>query len=142
MTALRPANGSPRILVVDSQQDMLIELQRLLKGAGFTQVSTATNIPDAVKMLSQRSFTVVLSDDSPAGRTALELVRAARAAGGGWSTRRDVPIIMITGHSERDYVLTAKEAGVSAFLVKPVNAARLKEKVAAVLARAQSPVAP
>jgi two-component system chemotaxis response regulator CheY len=141
MTLTKPANNAYRILVVDDQQEMLVLLQRMLKGAGFTQVWTASNVQDALKMLSQRPFHMVLTDYNLMGNTGLELVRKARAGGSGWSTRSDVPIIMITGHGEREYVLAAKEAGVSAFLVKPVSRAQLEEKVAAVLARVPPPVA-
>lgn len=139
MPLVKPAYSAYRILVVDDQTEMLTLLGRMLKGIGFTQIWTATNVQDAVELLSDRPFNLLLTDYNMMGNTGLELARRARAGNPGWSTRSDVPIIMITGHGERDYVLAAREAGVSAFLVKPVSKDQLGEKVGAVLARVPPP---
>jgi two-component system chemotaxis response regulator CheY len=139
MTLLKPAHAAYRILVVDDQAEMLALLQRMLKTSGFTQVWTAGGVPEALATLADRQFHLLLTDYNMMGNTGLELVRKVRAGGAGWSTRTYVPIIMITGHGEREYVLAAREVGVSAFLVKPVSPDQLEEKVAAVLARVPPP---
>ncbi|MFN4311614.1 MAG: response regulator [Ferrovibrio sp.] len=141
MTLVKPAYAIYRILVVDDQTEMLTLLQRMLKSIGFSQIWTATNVQDALQMLNERPFNLLLTDYNMMGNTGLELVRKVRAGSPGWSTRADLPIIMITGHGERDYVLAARQAGVSAFLVKPVSRDQLEEKAAAVLARVPPPAA-
>lgn len=141
MSLIKPAYNIYRILVVDDQTEMLALLGRMLKSIGFTQIWTATNVQDAVQTLTDRPFHLLLTDYNMMGNTGLELARKARAAGPGWSTRSDVPIVMITGHGEREYVLAARDVGISAFLVKPVSRNQLEEKVAAVLARVPPPAA-
>jgi two-component system chemotaxis response regulator CheY len=45
-----------------------------------------------------------------------------------------VPIIMLTGHSERSRVIEAARLGVNEFLLKPVSSKALEERLVAVLA--------
>ena len=40
-----------------------------------------------------------------------------------------MPIVMITGHSERSRVNAARDAGVNEFLVKPVTAKSLMDRI-------------
>ena len=46
-----------------------------------------------------------------------------------------LPIIMMTGHSARSRVYEARDAGVTEFVVKPVNARTLLDRVMAVIYR-------
>src|SRR5690606_14043240 len=46
-----------------------------------------------------------------------------------------VPIILMTGFSERRRVLQARDAGVTEFLVKPFNARDLYKRIAQVIER-------
>jgi DNA-binding response OmpR family regulator len=46
-----------------------------------------------------------------------------------------LPIIMITGHSERSRVNAARDAGVNEFLVKPVTAKGLMERLSLIVNR-------
>lgn len=45
----------------------------------------------------------------------------------------DVPVIMLTAHSEKNRVEAARDAGASEFCAKPVTAAEMLRKVAAVI---------
>ncbi len=40
-----------------------------------------------------------------------------------------VPIIMLTGHSEKKHVMAARDAGVTEFLAKPLSAKALYERI-------------
>ena len=55
----------------------------------------------------------------------LDLVRELRAG----EKYRYLPIIMVTGHKERENVIKALKAGVNEYLVKPVRYAVLEEKI-------------
>ena len=46
---------------------------------------------------------------------------------------QDLPFIMITAESKTETVIAAKQAGVSNYIVKPFNAATLKQKLTSVL---------
>jgi len=45
-----------------------------------------------------------------------------------------VPIIMLTGHSEKKRVVTARDAGVTEFLAKPISAKALYQRILNVVA--------
>jgi two-component system, chemotaxis family, chemotaxis protein CheY len=45
-----------------------------------------------------------------------------------------VPIIMLTGHSEKKRVLSARDAGITEFLAKPISAKALYERILNVVA--------
>jgi two-component system, chemotaxis family, chemotaxis protein CheY len=45
-----------------------------------------------------------------------------------------VPIIMLTGHSEKKRVIDARDAGITEFLAKPISAKALYERIFSVVA--------
>jgi DNA-binding response OmpR family regulator len=47
----------------------------------------------------------------------------------------DVPIIMLTGHSERSRVLEAMQLGVNEYLIKPVSSTALLARIVSILAK-------
>ncbi|MBU6298344.1 MAG: response regulator, partial [Alphaproteobacteria bacterium] len=49
-----------------------------------------------------------------------------------------VPIIMVTGHTERHRVETARDAGVTEFLAKPITAQNLFLRIAEIVERPRS----
>jgi DNA-binding response OmpR family regulator len=57
----------------------------------------------------------------------IELTQMIRQPGA--SANPFVPIIMLTGHSEKRRVVAARDAGVTEFLVKPLSARALYERI-------------
>jgi len=49
------------------------------------------------------------------------------------STNPYLPIIMMTGHSEKSRVVEARDAGVTEFVVKPITAKAILERMNAVI---------
>jgi two-component system, chemotaxis family, chemotaxis protein CheY len=62
----------------------------------------------------------------------LELVRMIRQPGA--NANPYVPIIMLTGHSEKNRVLRARDAGITEFLAKPISATALYERILTLVA--------
>ena len=61
--------------------------------------------------------------------TGIELLREVRAD----AELKGTPFIMVTAESKTENVVTAKQAGVSNYIVKPFNAETLKRKIKSVL---------
>src|SRR6185312_4041372 len=57
----------------------------------------------------------------------LELTQMIRQPGA--NTNPYVPIIMLTGHSEKKRVIASRDAGVTEFLAKPISAKSLYQRV-------------
>jgi DNA-binding response OmpR family regulator len=51
------------------------------------------------------------------------------------SSNHFVPIIMITGHTEKENILAARDAGVTEFLAKPITAQSLFNRIAEIVER-------
>lgn len=48
-------------------------------------------------------------------------------------SEKDIPIIMLTGNAEGKHVATARDAGVTEYLVKPVSASTLQNRMLAAI---------
>ena len=117
------------ILIVDDYKTMLRIIRNLLKQIGFQNVDEATDGKAALEQLRQRQYGLVISDWNMEPMSGLDLLRQVRAD----ESLRPVPFIMVTAESKTENVVAAKEAGVNNYIVKPFNAATLKNKLAAVL---------
>jgi len=117
------------ILIVDDYKTMLRIIRNLLKQIGFDNVEEATDGTQALQMLREKKFGLVISDWNMEPMTGIELLREVRED----ENLSKLPFIMVTAESKTENVVIAKEAGVSNYIVKPFNAATLKSKLTGVL---------
>ena len=120
--------GMP-ILIVDDYKTMLRIVRNLLKQLGFDNVDEATDGSQALSKARAKPYGLIISDWNMEPMTGYELLKEVRAD----SQLKDTPFIMVTAESKTDNVIAAKKAGVNNYIVKPFNAATLKQKVTAVL---------
>jgi len=117
------------ILIVDDYKTMLRIIRNLLKQLGFDNVEEATDGSTALGKLRDGSYGLVISDWNMEPMTGLQLLKEVRADG----RLKPIPFIMITAESKTENVVAAKAAGVSNYIVKPFNAATLKQKISSVI---------
>jgi two-component system chemotaxis response regulator CheY len=117
------------ILIVYDYKTMLRIVRNLLKQLGFDNVDEATDGSQALEKLRTKSYGLVISDWNMEPMTGYELLKEVRADG----QLKATPFIMVTAESKTDNVIAAKKAGVNNYIVKPFNAATLKQKLSAVL---------
>jgi two-component system chemotaxis response regulator CheY len=120
---------SMQILIVDDYKTMLRIVRNLLNQLGFNNVDEATDGSTALQKLRERSFGLVISDWNMEPMTGLQLLKEVRAD----MKLKATPFIMVTAESKTENVVAAKEAGVNNYIVKPFNAATLKQKIASVI---------
>lgn len=118
------------VLIVDDYKTMLRIIKNLLSQIGFKNVDEATDGTQALELLSQKQYGLVISDWNMEPMSGLELLKKVRANA---DKHQKVPFIMITAESKTENILIAKQAGVSNYIVKPFNADTLKSKIEAVL---------
>jgi two-component system chemotaxis response regulator CheY len=121
-------NKNMRVLIVDDYNTMLRILRNLLRQLDFCNVAEATDGEEALKNLRRERFDLVISDWNMAPMTGLDLLRQVRAE----EKLRRIPFIMVTAESKTENVVTAKQAGVSNYIVKPFNAETLRMKIESV----------
>lgn len=122
-----------RFLVVDDNVHMLNIVKTILKGFGATHVFEAKDAVDAFTRLRNESIDIVILDYLMGEEDGVALLRRIRTDPD--SPTPYVPVIMLTAHSERARVVAARDAGVTEFCAKPVTAADMLRKVAAVIDR-------
>lgn len=119
------------ILVVDDNQHMRILVRSILITLGIRNITEAEEGTDALKLMKTMDADIVICDwqMSPMdGITFTKMVRQSEA-----SENIYVPIIMLTGHTEIERVLTARDAGVNEFLAKPVSAKKVYQRIKMIL---------
>ena len=116
------------ILVVDDYKTMIRIIRNLLKQLGFNNVDEAIDGSSALTKLRQRDYGLVISDWNMEPMTGYDLLKEVRAD----PNLAMTPFIMITAESKTENVIAAKRAGVNNYIVKPFNAATLKNKIEAV----------
>lgn len=117
------------VLIVDDYKTMLRIIRNLLKQIGFNNVDEATDGQSALEKMREKQYGLVISDWNMEPMTGLELLQHVRAD----NDLEGTPFVMITAESKTDNVVAAKEAGVSNYIVKPFNAATLRNKLSVVV---------
>jgi two-component system chemotaxis response regulator CheY len=117
------------VLVVDDYKTMLRIISNLLKQLGFENVEEASDGTEALDKMKKSNYGLVISDWNMEPMTGYELLLKVRADDG----LKRTPFIMVTAESKTENVIAAKKAGVNNYIVKPFNAATLKQKITAVL---------
>ena len=124
-----PIDRSINVLIVDDYKTMLRIIRNLLKQIEFNNVEEATDGADALVKLRAGNYGLVISDWNMAPMSGLQLLQEVRAD----IRLKSTPFIMVTAESKTENVVAARQAGVSSYIVKPFNAATLRDKIEKVL---------
>ena len=117
------------LLVVDDNEDNRYTLTRRLQREGYTNLTTAADGRQALKILNSQRFDLVLLDvmmPEINGYQVLEHLKADRKL-------RNIPVIMISALDEMDSIIRCIELGAEDYLAKPFNPTLLRARVGASL---------
>ena len=121
-----------RFLVIEDNAHMRRILRTLLHGLGARDVFEAEDGATGLEAFNNYLPDIIIADWAMPIFDGLELTQMIRQPG--TNSNPYVPIIMLTAHSERQRVMDARDAGVTEFIVKPVSAKSLYERVLNVVA--------
>ncbi|MBI1186594.1 MAG: response regulator [Alphaproteobacteria bacterium] len=122
--------ASLHALVVDDNPQMRLLIRTLLRGGGLTRISEAETADEALDIARKVNVDLVFADWLMRPTDGLSFVHALRRSKGRSAT---AAIVMVSAHSEASRVLAARDAGVNAFLVKPISARSLFHHLSAAL---------
>jgi two-component system chemotaxis response regulator CheY len=122
-----------KALIVEDNVHMRTLLRSLLTALGIKQVYEAGNGADAFVILREKSPDMILTDLSMKPVDGIAFTREVRLSHD--SPNPYVPIVMITGHTERHRVEAARDAGVTEFLAKPITAQGVFLRIAEIVER-------
>ena len=116
-----------KVLIIEDKEHMRALLRRLLNHIGVRNLYEANDGAAALDMLRTLECDLILSDMEMAPMDGLEFTRKVRNSPR--NALSSLPIIMISGHTERNKVEAARDAGVNEFLVKPVTPQNLISRI-------------
>lgn len=113
-----------RLLLVDDDLGAMMAMRRVLLDAGF-EVLTASSGNRGLEVYIEEEgwFDLVLADQSMPDMQGLELCRRILAR------NARAKVVICTGHVDLALEKDAADAGIAAFLMKPMNPARLIESI-------------
>jgi len=111
-----PEKGDEHILVVDDEPVIVKLNQHILEGLGY-QITSCTSSIEALELFKSKpeEFDLIVSDMTMPIMTGDNLASACIRI------RPDIPIILLTGFSEKITEETAQKLGIKALLLKPVR---------------------
>ena len=115
-----------KVLVVDDSKTELMALSEMLQKQGL-QVRTAENGEEALKRLAEDKTDLILMDVVMPGQNGFQLTRAISRD----PLYADVPIIMCTSKNQETDRVWGMRQGAKGYITKPVDAAELQAKIAA-----------
>jgi two-component system chemotaxis response regulator CheY len=118
-------NANKKILVVDDSSLMRSFAKGSLKQLKLNNVDEAENGEEALIKLKKEMFDLILSDLHMPNMNGLELLRAVRSD----SNLKDIPFIMMTLDGKKDVLLEAVKEGLNDYILKPVTAGPLGQKL-------------
>lgn len=119
------------ILIVDDVSALRSYIKELLKSFGYCQISVASNVPEASRILEEREYQLILCDWHMQPVDGLNWLRMLRTN----SKSKSIPFIMITAEKATENVMKAIGGGVDDYLLKPLTAEQIRVKVNGLLIR-------
>jgi len=124
------------ILVADDDQDTRELIEMVLTAAGHT-VETVPDGAEAIARFGCENFDLVCLDFSMPVLDGVAATQAIRSR-----SVHTVPILLLTASASSSDLARAHSAGISAYMAKPFQPARLREQVASLLDSADPTHAP
>lgn len=124
-----------KVLVVDDSAEMRRLLAALLESMGVEQVVEARDGLKGLDAFIEHKPDIIITDGAMQPMDGYEMTQRVRAAGAADGANPDVPILMISGHIERENVVHARDQGVTDYLPKPLSASVLYEAIVAAVSK-------
>jgi len=114
-----------KILVVDDFSTMRRIVKNVLKQLGYENIEEAEDGAAALAKLKTGGYGFMVSDWNMPNMDGLQLLKEVRKD----PQLSPLPILMVTAEAEKEKVITAIQAGVNNYIVKPFTAEVFKEKM-------------
>jgi DNA-binding response OmpR family regulator len=116
----------PTVLIIDDEPIICRLLASLVDRQGWRAISSL-DPRQALEMLMTEQVSLVISDIQMPNLDGIKLVSMAKAV------KPDVPILLMTGNTDRYTAEQAREAGADGFVTKPFRQPELVDRISKML---------
>ncbi|WPZ35641.1 response regulator [Thalassobaculum sp. OXR-137] len=120
-------------LIVDQNKLSTQLIRDILAMLEVTRVRSVTSVARARNVLRGEPVDIIITEYHMEPENGIDLIDWLRTSTD--SPDRMIPIIMLTANSEEEYVMRARDRGVTEFLAKPFNVEGLYRRLVSVIAR-------
>ncbi|MEK6814780.1 MAG: sigma-54 dependent transcriptional regulator [Nitrospirota bacterium] len=103
-----------KILIVDDNENILEVVRMRLESVGY-EVSTAANARDALDLVKDAPFDLVITDLKMTERNGIQLMEDVQLV------NPEIPVIILTAHGSIENAVEAMRKGAYSYLTKPFN---------------------
>lgn len=136
MPEIAPYLKNVDVLIADPDDHIRQLVRDVLVNTGFNRVVQASNGESAINHMRGHNVDMLITDWRMAPVNGIQLIDYLRKDQN--SPNPYLPIIMLTGKAELKDVATARDTGVTEFLVKPFTAKALYERIVMVIENPRS----
>ncbi len=120
-----------RVLIVDDESLIRMDLRDIIESCGHEVVAEGTNGVEAIQLCKQHKPDIILMDVK---MPELDGIEAARQIG----FHHEAPVVLLTSYSQQDLIDKARDSGVYGYLIKPVREKQLVPTLEMALGRYKS----
>ncbi|MEH6526203.1 MAG: response regulator [Sneathiella sp.] len=115
------------ILFVDDNKNMHLIVKHLLQAMDINNFRGCLNANNALKMIKNQLPDILITDLKMGSLNGFELIERIRKGEGGCDPY--LPILVLSGQTEIDTVIKARNAGATEFLAKPASVGSLYDRL-------------
>ncbi len=116
-----------QVLIVEDDRVLSLMLTKMVERMGHSVIGAVPSGEEAVEKARSNSIDLILMDIMLEGK--IDGIQAMQQIN---KNRHHVPVIYITGNSDKSTRNRAKSTNYIAYLVKPINYDRLKETITSI----------
>lgn len=120
-----------RVLIVDDESLIRMDLRDIIESCGHEVVAEGTNGVEALALCKKHKPDIILMDVK---MPELDGIEAARQIG----FHHEAPVVLLTSYSQQDLIDKARDSGVYGYLIKPVREEQLVPTLEMALGRYKS----
>lgn len=113
-----------KILAIDDENDVLLIIKTALTGEGY-DIITASNGFDGLALAEDEEPDLILLDMRMPEMSGMEVLEQLR----GHEKTREIPVIVLTGISDKAKIREALDKGINYYIVKPFECQDLVSKI-------------
>jgi DNA-binding response OmpR family regulator len=120
-----------KFLLIDNDAFAANLIREMLEAFGVKEISVVASCAEAETEMAGNNFDIILCEWELPELNGLDFSRQLREDRD--NPHRKVPIIVVSAHSKEKDVITARNSGVTEYLVKPIDAETFYERIYSVI---------